>query len=60
VKIQGVTVQRLPEGRWRAAFQIAPATEGAKLSDVGPIELRCSLKNGEDFLTETWSYRIHP
>ena len=60
VKIQGTTVQPLPEGRWRVAFQIAPAAEGGKLADVGPQELRCSLKKGEDFLTETWAYRIIP
>lgn len=60
IKIQGVTVQRMPENRWRAAFQIAPTAEGTKLADVGPVELRCSLKRGDDFLTETWSYRIHP
>jgi len=60
IKIQGVAVQPLPEGRWRAAFQITPAAEGGKLADVGPQELRCSLKKGEDFLTETWAYRIIP
>ncbi len=60
VKIQGLTVQPLPEGRWRVAFQIAPAAEGGKLADLGPQELRCCLKKGEDFLTETWAYRITP
>lgn len=60
IKIQSVAVQPLPEGRWRVAFQIAPAAEGGKLADVGPQELRCSLKKGEDFLTETWAYRIIP
>jgi len=60
IKIQGVTVQALPEGHWRAAFQIAPAEEGGKLSDIGPVELRCSLKRGDAFLTETWAYRIIP
>jgi glucans biosynthesis protein len=60
LKIQGVTVQPLPEGRWRVAFQIAPAAKDGKLSDIGPVELRCSLKKGEDFLTETWAYRITP
>ena len=60
IKIQGVAVQQLPEGRWRAAFQITPAAEGGKLADVGPQELRCCLKNGENFLTETWAYRITP
>ena len=59
-KIQGVAVQPLPEGRWRVGFQIAPLEKDGKLSDIGPLELRCSLKKGDDFLTETWAYRITP
>lgn len=60
VKIQGVAVQKLPGERWRVGFQVAPAAEGGKLADVGPVELRCSLRRGEAFLTETWAYRITP
>lgn len=60
IKIQGVAVQPIGEGRWRVGFQLAPAEEGGKLADVGPVELRCSLKKGDDFLTETWAYRITP
>lgn len=60
VKIQSVTVQPLPDSRYRVAFQIAPATEGVKLSDIGPVELRCCLKRGENFLTETWVHRVIP
>ena len=60
VKIQGVTVQQMPENRWRVAFQITPSTEGGKLSDAGPIELRCCLKRGDNFLTETWVHRVTP
>jgi glucans biosynthesis protein len=60
IKIQGTTVQPVPDGRWRVAFQIAPAAEGGKLADAGPQELRCCLKKGDDFLTETWAYRIIP
>lgn len=60
VKIQGVTLQPMPDARWRVAFQIAPAAEGGKLADVGPVELRCSIKRGENFLTETWVHRITP
>jgi len=60
VKIQGITVQSIPDARWRVAFQIAPAAEGGKLSDIGPVELRCCLKRGENFLTETWVHRITP
>jgi glucans biosynthesis protein len=60
VKIQGTAVQPLPDGRWRVAFQIAPSAAGGKLADVGPQELRCCLKKGDDFLTETWAYRITP
>lgn len=58
VKIQGVAVQSMSEGRVRLGFQILPAQEGGKLSDVGSLELKASLKRGEDFLTETWVYRI--
>ena len=60
IKIQGTAVQRLADGRWRVAFQVLPSAEGGKLADVGPQELRCCLKKGEDFLTETWAYRITP
>lgn len=60
IKIQGVTVQSIPEERWRVTFQIAPATQGAKLADLSPVELRCCLKRGENFLTETWDQRVIP
>ncbi len=60
VKIQGVTVQSMPEARWRVAFQIAPSAEGGKLADIGPVELRCCLRRGENFLTETWVQRVTP
>ena len=60
VKIQGVTVQPMPDARWRVAFQLAPAAEISKLSDIGPIELRCCLKRGDNFLTETWVHRVTP
>lgn len=60
VKVQGVAVQPMGPGHWRLAFQLAPTAEGGKLADVGPLELRASLKLGDNFLTETWSYRIIP
>ena len=60
IKIQGVTVQAMPEERSRVSFQIAPAAEGGKLADVGPVELRCCLKRGDNFLTETWAHRVTP
>ncbi|MBC7979584.1 MAG: glucan biosynthesis protein [Armatimonadetes bacterium] len=60
IKIQGIAVQPMPEGRLRLAFQIAPVEEGVKLAAVGPVELRCALKRGDDFLSETWVYRINP
>ena len=58
--VQGTAVQGLPGGRVRLAFQLAPKEEGVKLSETGPLELRAGLKRGEDFLTETWVYRINP
>jgi glucans biosynthesis protein len=60
IKIQGITVQSIPDERWRVSFQLTPAAEGAKLSETGPIELRCCLKRGENFLTETWANRVTP
>ncbi len=60
IKIQGVAVQAMPGGRLRLGFQLTPAEEGTKLADIGPVELRAALKRGEDFLTETWVYRIKP
>ena len=60
IKIQGVTVQPMPEERFRVSFQIAPAAEGGKLAEIGPIELRCCIKRGDNFLTETWAHRVIP
>ena len=60
IKFQGINVQSMPEDHWRLSFQIAPTAEGAKLTDCGPVELRCCLKGGDNFLTETWAYRINP
>lgn len=60
ISIQGTAVQSMPEGRVRLAFQLTPKEEGAKLSEIGPVELRASLKRGDDYLTETWVYRIKP
>jgi glucans biosynthesis protein len=60
IAIQSVTLQKIPENRWRVSFQIKPAAEGVTLAEVGPVELRCSLKRGDDFLTETWAHRIIP
>ncbi len=60
IKIQAITVQTMPEERWRVSFQIAPAAEGGKLSEAGTVELRGCLKRGENFLTETWVQRVTP
>lgn len=59
VKVQDVAVHRLPDRRWRVNFQLLPA-DGVEPAAVGPVELRCSLRRGEDFLSETWAYRIIP
>ncbi|MCP5532398.1 MAG: glucan biosynthesis protein [Akkermansiaceae bacterium] len=60
VKVENVTVQPLPGGRWRVAFQLTPGEGVAKLAEAGPVEMRCCLKRGDDFLTETWAYRVNP
>lgn len=59
-KIQGLVVQEFPDNRWRVSFQIAPKNPGAKLADVGPLELRAALKSGDNYLSETWVNRIQP
>ncbi len=60
IRIQGIAVQPISDGRLRLGFQILPAEEGGKLTDVGAVELRAALKRDGDFLTETWVYRINP
>ena len=60
IKIQGVALQPMPDGRVRLGFQILPLAEGGKLAEIGPLELRAALKRGENFLTETWVYRFKP
>ena len=60
LKVKFSNVQKMEGNRWRLSFLLAPATDGGKLADVGPAEMRCCLKKGEDFLTETWIYRIQP
>jgi glucans biosynthesis protein len=60
LKIKFSNVQQMEGGRWRVSFLLAPAKEGVKMADIPPVELRCCLKRGEDFLTETWVYRVKP
>ncbi len=60
MKVKFSNVQKMEGNRWRLSILLAPATEGGKLADVGPAEMRCCLKSGENFLTETWAYRIQP
>ncbi len=60
VLIQGIAVQAIAGKRVRLAFQILPKEQGAKLSEVGAVELKAALKRDNHFLTETWVYRINP
>jgi glucans biosynthesis protein len=60
ISILAINVQQVPENRWRVSFQITPAAAGTSLADAGPVELRCALRRGEDFLTETWVHRVIP
>ncbi|WP_411826008.1 glucan biosynthesis protein [Luteolibacter sp. AS25] len=60
VKITDVNVEEMPGDRVRLVFKLtAEGGEGA-LVGAGPIELRAALKRGENYLTETWIYRIDP
>ena len=60
LKVKFSNVQKMEGNRWRLGFLLAPAADEGKLADVGPVEMRCCLKKGEDFITETWIYRIQP
>jgi len=40
-------------GGWRLGFQVRP-------KDNKPIDLRAFLQKGDETLTETWSYTLHP
>ncbi|MGE4298081.1 MAG: glucan biosynthesis protein [Desulfovibrionaceae bacterium] len=45
-------------GGWRVAFKVAldhPGGEGGP-----PVEMRAFLRQGEDVLSETWSYAVEP
>ncbi len=58
VAVENVRTQRNPiNGVWRASFEVRPASTNTPPAQVGPIELRCCLKSGEDYLSETWTYR---
>lgn len=60
VKVRNINIQCLPDKRWRLSFELVPAVEEQKLSDIGPVEMRACLRNGDNYLTETWAYRIKP
>ena len=53
-------------GGWRLVFQIDSGKAGGPIkrvleaSDAQPVELRAFLRNGDDTLTETWSYALQP
>jgi periplasmic glucans biosynthesis protein len=53
VQIDAVTVQRLPNGVWRAVFVATPKVKR-------PIDLHCYLTLFGEVLTETWVYQWSP
>jgi glucans biosynthesis protein len=58
VSVENVRTLRNPfNGIWRASFEVRPASTNTPPAQLGPIELRCCLKSGEDYLSETWTYR---
>lgn len=59
-KVEGTTLLPLPDGRLRVTFQIKPAQDATTLAEIGPLELRCCLRRGSDYLTETWAQRLIP
>jgi glucans biosynthesis protein len=43
------------EKSWRAIIKFEP-----KAGNADPVDLRCTLKSGEEVLTETWTYHWSP
>lgn len=60
VRIEDIQLNEIRHHLWRVSFQFTPADDAKQLSDLPPIELRCFLKRGENYLSETWSYKITP
>lgn len=55
VQVLHQTVLRLPEGRgWRVMLQVAATPESER------AELRCTLRNGYEPISETWSFAWQP
>jgi glucans biosynthesis protein len=46
-------VKNTNTGGWRLSFQVRP-------KDNKPVDLRAFLQKGDETLTETWSYTLHP
>jgi glucans biosynthesis protein len=42
-------------GAWRALIKMEPAP-----NNKDPVDLRCTLKKGDETLTETWTYLWSP
>ena len=41
------------EGHWRAQFDLV-------VDGTDPVELKCTLKNGAETLSEVWAFQYHP
>ncbi len=52
-EVSDVTVERQPNGMWRAAFRIKP-------NGHRPVDMRCYLTLYGEVLTETWTYLWNP
>ena len=65
ILLESQAIKNPVTGSWRLVFQISGAKPGPlkrilEASDAAPIELRAFLHQGEDALTETWSYTLQP
>lgn len=53
-------------GGWRLVFQLSSSDKAGPIkrvleaNEAQPVELRAFLRNGDDVLTETWSYVFQP
>lgn len=58
IAVNHTNIQKIGASRWRLSFRVSPKEDGKKLSEIGAAEMRCCLKKGENYITETWVYRM--
>ncbi|MGH7950475.1 MAG: glucan biosynthesis protein [Limisphaerales bacterium] len=51
VIVANQTIRNVDEGTWRVVLKMQP-----KPGNTNPVDMRCTLQNGTNIVSETWSY----